>query len=134
MAVTVHEAALACGLSRATIQRDVRLGCAGIVRPGEPGRGRGALLDLDEYRRWRDGRTDDDRVMRIAAEVALRTYQLHGGLTATMRRHSAYVLALYVQRLCAHLTGREPDELPAELLTLLNVSVQSGESSHKDSR
>src|SRR5690606_34370728 len=117
--VTVLQAARALGLSRATVQRDVRSGCHGIVRPGEPGRGRGALLDLDAYRRWRSGQADDERVLRVAAQTALRTWQSYGSPNARMRGHSAALLALYVSSFYRALTGRDLVELPAECVTLL---------------
>jgi hypothetical protein len=129
-AVTVLQAARSLGVSRATVQRDIRLGCAGIVRLGEPGRGKGALLDLTEYRRWRAGERDDGRILKIAAETALRTWQTHGGLTATLRRQSARVLALQLVAFSRSLTGTDPEQ-SEELLALFNVSVSSAQSTRK---
>lgn len=126
--VSAATAARELGLSIATVQRDVRRGCAGIVRPGEPGRGRGALLDLEAYRAWRLGEQSHDRVVQLAGETALRVYREYGGATATLRRHAALLLAIYVEQYCAALSGSADlsAQINAKIRTLLNVFVESG--------
>lgn len=53
--VSVGEAAAHFGVSTETVRRWVRIG-APCVRPGERGRGRGTLLNVDDISRWRAAR------------------------------------------------------------------------------
>jgi hypothetical protein len=106
-------------LSRGTVQRDCRRGGHWLARPGEVGRGRGALIDLEAYRRWRAGESDDDRALRLAAELVLRTWKTHGGLTANLRRHAALVFAVYLESF-ARTLGHDLDDVP-EMRQLLSI-------------
>jgi Helix-turn-helix domain len=58
---TVAEAAARFNVSPDTVRRWVRLGCPAI-RPGEVGRTRGAVLDLDAVARWRASRAGVDSI------------------------------------------------------------------------
>src|SRR5688572_12690696 len=97
--VTLAQAASELGVSRATLQRDVRRGCPSIVRPGEVGRGNGALPDLEEYRRWRAGSTgiDQSALLTAVVDVATRTLRVHGGPIAKQRAHAAFVLTMFAR-------------------------------------
>lgn len=122
--VTVRQAARALDLSPSTVRRDVQRGCGGILRPGESGRGRGALLDLDAYRAWR-AREHDPNVLELVADVLARTVREDGGNTRALRMHAAYIAVAVFVRAHQALTRREPTELPAKLRSACAVFVSS---------
>ena len=128
---TVRDVARELGLAVRTVQADVRAGCGGIVRPGAPGRGNGALLDLDEYRRWRARRAgaplsdDTERAWTLLCETALRTFQEHGGVTRQSRGRSAELLLALLARFAPVYLGRDVNEPPSQMRTLLRVLEES---------
>jgi hypothetical protein len=125
--VTVAHAARAIGVAASTVRRDVQRGCGGIVRPGEPGRGKGALLDLEAYRRWRDGRCDhdDDSTLDQLATVLARVVREHGGQSRALRRHAEYIaIAAYI-RMAQAITRLDVDAIPEELRVACAVLAES---------
>ena len=125
---TVRETARLLGLDVSTVQKDVRRGCGGIVRPGAPGRGNGALLDVDEYRNWRAQRAgtafdlecERDRGFSLLCEVALRTYQEAGGVTGQSKALAADVLLNLLGRFAARYL-HDDSRLPEETRTIIHV-------------
>jgi len=133
---TVAQAARELRLSTRQVQADVAAGCDGIVRPGAPGRGRGALLDLAAYREWRARRAgageldvdqERERAFALFVEAAFRVFQDHGGVTRQNRGRSAALLVRLLDRVYPALTGRDLCEPPEEMRTLLRVFVESTE-------
>jgi hypothetical protein len=133
-AVTVADAARCLGLSRRTVQLDVAGGAAGIVRPGAPGPGNGALIDLSEYCAWRARRAGADpdpahereRAWALLCAAALRTVQDHGGITRQSRQHSAGLLLALLQRMHPLLIGGPLDPVPDQLRILFRILRDSG--------
>lgn len=134
---TIRETARALGLTARAVQLDVAAGCPGIVRPGGPGRGRGALLDLAEYRAWRARRAGADpdptrereRAWALLNEAALRVFQSHGGVTRQNRQRSAELLVRLLLRVQPALVAdvAEPDQLR----TLLHVLAESSQDNRR---
>lgn len=108
--VTVKQAARAVGRSVRQVQRDIEKGCPGIIQLGEHGK-RSALLDLETYRRWRAGQSDEARAVRVAYEVGLTV--VRGYQTPTFQRYAAHVVLDLLELLEARL-GAELDERPPE--------------------
>jgi hypothetical protein len=131
--VTVRTAARRLGLSRRTVQADVQAGCGGIVRMGTPGRGRGTLLNLAEYRAWRQRRAgvadiehERARAWALVNEAALRTWRADGGVTRQNRQRAAELLVRLLARLHPALVGGEL-EPPEQMRSLLRVLRESGQ-------
>lgn len=134
---TVTVAARRLGVSRRTVQADVAAGCSGIVRPGGPGRGRGALLNLAEYRAWRARRAGADpdptrereRAWALLNEAALRIFQEHGGVTRQNRQRSAELLVRLLLRVQPALVADDAE--PEQLRTLLHVLAESSQDNRR---
>ena len=126
---TVRETARELGLDVSTVQKDVRRGCGGIVRPGAPGRGNGALIDVPVYRNWRAQRTGEDfdlnlerdRGFSLLCEAALRVYQESGGITRGSQAQAAEVLLRLLARFAPTYLRRDLHEPPEEMRTLIHV-------------
>lgn len=122
--VTLSQAAVETGRSVDSVQSDVRAGCP-VVRRGERGRGRGTLLDLEEYRRWllrRAGiRADLGAVSRALWKLYANpsegsTVPLWRGLK--LQRREALELVLAAFRLTAREISGAPiddEKLPPEM-------------------
>lgn len=132
---TVRQTARLLGLSVRTVQADVRAGCGGIVRPGGPGRGNGALIDVPAYRNWRAQRVgggfdldvERDRGFSLLCEVALRIYQESGGVTRNGQAKTAELLLRLLTRFAPAYLQRDlddVDELPEEMRTMLRVFAE----------
>jgi hypothetical protein len=80
--VTAAQAAAHFNVSADTVRRWVRLGCP-TIRPGEVGRTRGALLDIDAVARWRARRAGIDstpnHLMERIETALLDTLRRDGG-------------------------------------------------------
>jgi hypothetical protein len=132
--VSTTEAARRLGVSRRAVQLDVANGCDGIIRPGTPGPGNGALLDLSEYTAWRARRAGADpdptrereRAWSLLCAAALRTVQDHGGITRQSRQHSAGLLLALLQRMHPLLIGGPLDPVPDQLRILFRILRDSG--------
>lgn len=131
--ITVSAAAQALGISIRAVQKDVQAGCDGILRLGSPGRGRGTLLDLKEYRQWRDRKAgtigcdveyERERAWVLLCEAALRVFQEHGGVTRQNRARSAELFCLLLDRVYPVLMHRNLEEQPPQMRTLFRVFVE----------
>lgn len=120
-ALSVAAAARALGLSTSQVRRDVSNG-APVVRRGTVGRGRGTLLELAAYRRWRDREFDAGRVMEAVAaalgDVLKRNTGLDEPAHVTLgikRRQAAALLCVAWERIHRGVTGHEAKSLPPEI-------------------
>lgn len=93
-AVRITEAATALNKSPATVRRWIRRG-APCARPGEPGRGRGALVVVADLHRWRLGAESTSAAMldRLAGELRAYHRSERHRIVAIPDAHAA---ALYV--------------------------------------
>jgi hypothetical protein len=133
--VTIGAAARALAVDRSTIQGWLRRG-APSLRCGEPGRGHGALVDLDQLRRWRYGelapaQLDSDS---LATAMAAAFERPATGYSAPIwaeldlsRRQAAVLWVLLFCEIVRSLTGKmiEPDDLPIEMRTVFRISIGS---------
>jgi hypothetical protein len=139
--VTTATAARAFGKSPATIRRWILQG-APCARRGESGRGRGALLDLEQVRAWRAARAGiadvkhgadlNDTLNRIAKGL-WRAFKrgTRGESEPTWSRlgdKSSRAAIMYADAFLSivfELTGTEPspETLPAEIQTLQKCAV-----------
>lgn len=131
--VTVAEAARALRKSPATVRRYVQAG-APCVSPGEVGRGKGALIDIDALQQWLANRAapglassaQSIQLEQIAESLwrVLRNDRAAEKL-ALSERQAAGLLLLAYERLAKDLT-REPvdiEELPARMNQLCAIWV-----------
>ena len=121
MNATIAIAARELGLSPAQIRRDIAAG-APVLRRGSVGRGRGSLLDLEVYRRWRARESDPVHMMQRVAEALSDVMKRDAGegvpahVSLGIRRgHAAVLLAIAYERIHRAVTGREAECLPAEI-------------------
>jgi hypothetical protein len=135
--ITVREAALEFGVDPSTVRRWIT-GENGppCARPGQPGRGRGALVNLEDLRRW--------RAQRAGIVVASAGVDLDGvarGLLAAFKRgnagetdpiwrqlgdksnRGALILSEAYTSIAREVTGREPETVPPEIETLRKCAV-----------
>jgi hypothetical protein len=98
------------------------------VQPGSPGPGRGALVDLDAVRRWRERGADGVPALAIDAELIARGAMaafrdgLHRGLGLTDRQGAALLLESWAHTV-REATGHPPREpWPAQIATLIAVA------------
>jgi hypothetical protein len=127
--ISLAEAARRLEVDRATVRRWIQDG-APVERPGEVGRGRGALIRLSDLRRWRAERAGavepaDKRLPEaVCAAVARGLWQAfrrgNGGDSSPVWEvqrvgsgRAAMVLSAAFASIHREITGREP--LPAEL-------------------
>lgn len=126
----IGAAARKLGVSPSTVRRWIQNG-APCVHPGESGRGHGALVFVDELRRWRSKVTDERRVLHRLAEALLDTHlrEFHDGKPAwealgVREGKAALVLVSAYCRAHATLTGTWPDEsaFPAAIEQLMRIA------------
>jgi len=137
-AVPLREAALELRRSVDTLQAWIRQG-APTASLGAVGRGRGALVVVDELRRWRAGRASGDAQLPISVDlgaIARAILRAHvkptdGRMFPTWKAHrtvkgaaAAQAYAIF-QALAVELTGRPVPEasLPSEMLMILGISA-----------
>src|SRR3990172_4874448 len=128
--ITLREAAQTLRKSESTVRRWVQRGCP-CVRPGEVGRGKGAIVNLNDVITWRGGggvfqASDDERLEFLAGVLmdVLRRDAIHEpiGITAS---EMAGMLVLIYERYHKNLT-HEPiyrQQLPPEIAQLLAIYV-----------
>ena len=132
--VSINEAAKQLNRTPSTVRRWVQKGCP-CVSPGETGRGKGAILNLDDVITWRGGggqvqkQSDDDRLQFIAGVLmdCWRRDKIHNraGIEISQRQ-LAGILALIFERYYLNLV-REPisrDTLPPEITQLCAIWVE----------
>lgn len=143
--VTIRQAAAAFDVSVAAVQKWVREYDAPTARLGEPGRGRGTLFDIDRLRKWHAGRfgtaiapppeADMGSVARGIWHAYFKSPEGQPDSTWRMlrvpRRETAAVLVGVYREIYRAAYGKYPEdkELPAEMLTLVNVCAES--SAHR---
>lgn len=120
------EAARALKVSESTVRRWVRDG-APSARPGKPGRGNGALLDLGDLARWRarvEAPSHTEYLAKLAAAL-LNFYRHDSGLDAPAHvtlgidpRRTAAFLVLAWQYSARQITGSEVTTTPPEIQAL----------------
>lgn len=129
--LTINRAARELGKSASTVRRWVQRGCP-CVRPGEVGRGKGAILNLQDVITWRGGggvfqASDDERLEFLAGVLmdVLRRDEIHEriGITAS---EMAGMLVLIYERYHKNLTHEPVDrqKLPPEIAQLLAIYVR----------
>lgn len=126
--VTVVEAARELGCTPKTVRCWLR-DDAPVVRPGEPVRGRGALVRVPELRRWRrlrsrwgraEGNNDLllERIAQALLDVQLRDAGIdgpaHNWLCHSEAAAATHLLFAY-QRIHRAITGADPDPNPERL-------------------
>ena len=129
--ISINKAAKMLGKTPSTVRRWVQKGCP-CVRPGETGRGKGAILSLDDVMAWRGGghvmASDDERLQFIATVLmdCIKRDEVHLRVDVTQREMAA-LLVLVFQRYWLNLTHRAIDELqdlPEEIKQLLAIYVE----------
>jgi len=101
---------------------------APCVRQGGRGPGKGALVDPDRVRAWRDRGADNAPLVRLdevgVARGLAATYRACSGLGITQRQ-AAMVLALAFEEIVRGVTGHPPAELPEETRWLIAIALGS---------
>jgi len=129
--VRLSIAARELGKNPSTLRRWIAEG-APCVSPGEPGRGNGALVDLDALRRWRvresAGPPSRGPDLQWLAGALLDFYMRNSGndepahrTVGIPDRQAAFYLALAFEYVAQRLTGRN-EELPAEIKRLVETA------------
>lgn len=115
----LSEAAKALGIHRTTLRRMIAAGCP-TVKPGDVGRGRGAILDLAEVERWRARKTnaalvtrDDERMLGLIAESFLDVLKRDRAFldVGIAEGQAAGFLFLVFERVWMNVTRRSRDEI-----------------------
>lgn len=128
--ITISSAARMLKRSESTIRRWVQRGCP-CVRPGETGRGKGAILNLSDVMRWRGGGvaeiSPDERLQSVATVLmdCLKRDGIHERIGIT-GRELAGLLVLVFERYYKNLLHEpvNPEKLPPEIVQLLAVWVE----------
>jgi hypothetical protein len=121
-AMRLREAALALQVRPDTLRSWIRDG-APCVRQGGRGPGRGALVDPERVRAWRDRGADDAPLVRLdevsLARGLLAALRACSGLGITQRQ-TAMVLAIAFEEIVRSVTGHPPVEpYPPEITRCL---------------
>ena len=131
--ITINKAAVELGKSASTVRKWIQRGCP-CIRPGEVGRNKGAILNLNDVITWRGGgqvqKQSDDELLEFIANVLMDSWRrdkIHHRLGIDItERQLAGVLALVYERYYKNLV-REPverDTLPEQITQLLAIWVQ----------
>ena len=129
--ISITKAARALNRTPSTLRRWVQKGCP-CVRPGEVGRGKGAILNLQDVITWRGGggvfqASDDERLEFLAGVLmdVLRRDEIHEriGIEAS---EMAGMLVLIYERYHKNLTHEPVDrqQLPPEIAQLLAIYIR----------
>ena len=125
--MTVIDAAAELEVRPDTLRSWIRDG-APCVREGRKGPGRGALVDPDRVRAWRDRGAADGPLVRLdeggIARGLLAALRGCSGLGITQRQ-AAMVLAIAFEEIVRSVTGHPPGELPEETRWLIALAVGS---------
>jgi|SRR3989304_1052008 len=129
--ISITKAARALNRTPSTLRRWVQKGCP-CVRPGEVGRGKGSLLNLNDVIAWRGGgqvqKEGDAERLGFIADVlmdSLRRDKIHERIGITSKQ-TAGLLALVYERYHKNLIKEpvERDKLPEQITQLLAIFVQ----------
>lgn len=127
--VPIHEAAKELDVAVVTLRKWIARG-APTVRPGEVGRGRGALVCVEDLLRWRGGGSplSDSEFDKKLAEGVMDPFRRDDlpGRLGIHPRIAAAALALVFERLHKNFLKRPPElgKLPEEIDTLLSISLE----------
>lgn len=126
--ISIAEAAKALRKDVSTVQKWIQKG-APCRSPGQPGRGRGAIVNISDLVRWKTGTLgridDDEQIGRLAAvlwDVFLR--DSGGDRIGITKRETAGLLILVFERFHRNVTHEpvpELEKLPEEIKKLFHV-------------
>lgn len=125
--VPINKAARELKKSPSTIRRWIQRGCP-CVSPGEVGRNKGAVLNLDDVMRWRGGgvapANNDELLSRLAVALldTIRRDEAYISVGIS-ERETAEILVLVYQRYYRNLTLEQVDinTLPPEMKHLCAI-------------
>jgi len=129
--LSINQAAKKLKKTPSTVRRWVAKGCP-CVRPGEVGRGKGAILNIPDVIAWRGGgqvqKEGDAERLGFIADVlmdSLRRDKIHERIGITSKQ-TAGLLALVYERYHKNLIKEpvERDKLPEQITQLLAIFVQ----------
>ena len=129
--IRINKVARTLKKSPSTIRRWVQHGCP-CVRPGEVGRGKGAILNLNDVITWRGGgqaqKLSDDEHLAFIAGVLMDCFRrdaIHEPIGVTVNKMAGMLVLIY-ERYHKNLTHEPVDrqKLPPEIAQLLAIYVQ----------
>jgi hypothetical protein len=137
-AVSLKKAAAELGVTTQTLSRWLREG-APTVQPGEVGRGRGALVEVEALKRWRAGISPMaegipiETIVKAISNCYSRAPEGHSqpawaeiGLS---HRQAAALLVEMYREIVRTATGKYPDTLPAQIEPIFSIFVESARPS-----
>jgi phage terminase Nu1 subunit (DNA packaging protein) len=141
MPLTVKQTAAALNRDVATVRRWVAKGCPTASGPGSVGRGRGALLELDQVRHWlgEDQQIEHAQVLQRVARAKLDTLKRDAGQGEPAHRtlgiteeQAAALLYLDFERIARAVTGTDAKQLPDEIAQVRAIALRSKRSNIGD--